>query len=884
MLLAKTANLEPIPGYRLLEPLGKGGFGEVWKCVAPGGLFKAVKFVAGTDDAGLHQEVSNAEQELRSFNLIKTIRHPFILSVDRVESVENELVIVMELADKSLHDVLESWQNAGQPGIPRGELVGYFREAAEALDVINHEYGLQHLDIKPRNLFLVYGHIKVADFGLVSSLADLCSGTLNLGAITPLYTAPESFVGKITLYSDQYSLAIAYHELLTGAYPFDGKNFRQLAMQHSATPPNLSRLPEADRAIVGRALAKNPQERFSTCTEFIEALWAIPSPPRPSVRAPLIRPRAPVSPTPEELPVLASRETCVDPEPSASQTALVERRPAAGPAFSARPTPTTGNRGGLVPGYELLECISLASTGEVWKARSEKGTACLVKVSAAGDLAVHKGGPLDRLRSLRHPVLEKVEFVVLEGGRLAVISDPIEETLADRLVAYQIGTCHKKGLDGIPRAELLGYLTDVAECLDEVGDETRLRHLALTPRSLALTPEGVVVVDFGLAELVWLPGRLQLAALNPYYSAPELIAGRVAPTSDQYSLALIYLEMLTGAHPLRNLNSQQLASQKGFRPDLSRVPASDRPALLRALSVDSDRRFSSCTEFVQALVDASQDVDVPAGPRSRSEETQSTSATTQSTASLPQLNKLLGEVLARARGKFEVHTIGEARYLLHPGLKIEHQCHARLLPTAIKVQLHGFRKQWGAQLVSSETHSHVFQVKANDGVWNRLVGRTSILEVKICFLQPDGDLNVLTPMTIEIAPVCCSKERATELLQTTGPKLLESVRSYFQAQPERRRQERLRYDQSVPVASVLEDGSTGQRMTARAINISTGGMRLLLPCQPPTDDLFIELTTPARPADPVAMPARIVRAEACADGTYDVGVCFRLLVESVGQK
>src|SRR5205823_2100537 len=163
MPLVLQPQTEPLPGYRLLEPLGKGGFGEVWKCEAPGGLFKAVKFVAGSDDAGLHQEVSNAEQELRSFNLIKTIRHPFILSVDRVESVDNDLVIVMELADKSLHDVLEHWQKSGQPGIPRGELVRYLREAAEALDVIGLEYGLQHLDVKPRNLFLVHGHIKVAD-------------------------------------------------------------------------------------------------------------------------------------------------------------------------------------------------------------------------------------------------------------------------------------------------------------------------------------------------------------------------------------------------------------------------------------------------------------------------------------------------------------------------------------------------------------------------------------------------------------------------------------------------------------------------------------------------------------------------------------------------
>src|SRR5438552_809914 len=169
MTWLREPNAEPIPGYRLIEPLGSGGFGEVWKCEAPGGLFKAVKFVRGADDEQLHREAnSSSEQELRSFNLIKTVRHPFIVSIDRVELVRGELVIVMELADRSLHDLLKEWRQAGHPGVPRGELLNYLREAAEALDVIAVEYGLQHLDVKPRNLFLLHGHAKVGDFGLVS--------------------------------------------------------------------------------------------------------------------------------------------------------------------------------------------------------------------------------------------------------------------------------------------------------------------------------------------------------------------------------------------------------------------------------------------------------------------------------------------------------------------------------------------------------------------------------------------------------------------------------------------------------------------------------------------------------------------------------------------
>ena len=216
MNAVKTANDEPIPGYRLIEPLGSGGFGEVWKCEAPGGLFKAIKFVRGESDELHSQGADGAEQELRALQHIKTLRHPFLLSMDRVEHIDGELIIVMELADRSLHDVLCECREAGLPGVPRTELLRYFAEAAEVLDLLNQEYGLQHLDIKPRNLFVVGRHVKVADFGLVNSLAELSGSTpsaLQLGATTPVYAAPESFLGKVTLFSDQYSLAVAYFEL-----------------------------------------------------------------------------------------------------------------------------------------------------------------------------------------------------------------------------------------------------------------------------------------------------------------------------------------------------------------------------------------------------------------------------------------------------------------------------------------------------------------------------------------------------------------------------------------------------------------------------------------------------------------------------------------------
>ncbi len=261
---------EPIPGYTLIDQIGAGGFGEVWKAEAPGGIFKAIKIIHGDMRSKDNDIVRYAEQELKALKRVQQVRHPYLLALDRYDIVDGRLMIVMELADCNLWDRFREYRNLGLPGIPRDELLLYLSETAEVLDLFNDQFQLQHLDIKPQNLFLLYNHVKVADFGQVKDLEGLLATVT--GGITPVYAAPETFDGLVTRYCDQYSLACVYQELLTGQRPFDGSSMSQLLMQHMNMPPNLQPSPPCDRPALARALAKKPEDRWPTVSAFVRAL------------------------------------------------------------------------------------------------------------------------------------------------------------------------------------------------------------------------------------------------------------------------------------------------------------------------------------------------------------------------------------------------------------------------------------------------------------------------------------------------------------------------------------------------------------------------------------------------------------------------------------
>src|SRR5262249_11647377 len=211
------------------------------------------------------------KREMQSLESIKKLRHMFLLQTHDAFVVDNQLFVVMELADGTLRDRMKQCEQKGLTGIPLAELLGYFREAAEALDYM-HGQKIYHRDIKPQTILILNGHAKVADFGLATlhdSQKMLMTAT---GSGTPAYMAPEVWQSKISRHTDQYSLAAAYAEQRLGRWAFRGQDLMSLMVAHIQGQADLEPLPAAEQAVIRKALSREPNDRYPSCTAFVHAL------------------------------------------------------------------------------------------------------------------------------------------------------------------------------------------------------------------------------------------------------------------------------------------------------------------------------------------------------------------------------------------------------------------------------------------------------------------------------------------------------------------------------------------------------------------------------------------------------------------------------------
>jgi serine/threonine protein kinase len=260
---------EPSPGYRLRRVRGRGGFAEVWEADGPDGPV-ALKFMPASN-------ASTTAREVRSMQSLLALDHPHLVTTHAVWSLPGYIVINMELAEATLLDLMLLYHNdLGQPIDPQ-LLCTYLWQVADALDFLNarqhprdgRKVGFQHGDVKPNNILLVNDRAKLTDYGL---------STPTHGSNTPCprqgtreYAAPEVFAGYYSDTSDQFSLAVTYHVLRTGTFPFPPPPAQQ-SRSFARPLADLSLLTEAERPPLNRALWPAPQDRFPSCLALMEEL------------------------------------------------------------------------------------------------------------------------------------------------------------------------------------------------------------------------------------------------------------------------------------------------------------------------------------------------------------------------------------------------------------------------------------------------------------------------------------------------------------------------------------------------------------------------------------------------------------------------------------
>ncbi len=521
--------------------------------------------------------------------------------------------------------------------------------------------------------------------------------------------------------------------------------------------------------------------------------------------------------------------------------------------------------------HEFVACVERGPLGEVWKVRTPEG-----KLRLAHHLhGTESGGGgdewLGRLLSLSHPLLPALDVGRGSSGCVVLLADAPDRSLND-----WFRECRSWNLPGVPRSDLVRFLKPVAHALDELYERHRLQHLGLHPGSLQLKKNKPRIDGFGLVPLLGLPSGRPPRTLNPNYCAPELLDGRVTPGCDQYSLALICAEMLTGVHPLHGIGGRRPAGAGRYeRPELGLLASADREVVARALDPDAQQRFGNCARFVAALEAslAPEESGVNRRPELLPPLLVASPGPAPAPRELSSLDQFIRALLALAVGPQVFRDHGTIRYHLEAGQALRHRCAVSLFPGAALLRLEGFRQKWGADAVPIDRECLAFTVSTSLSLWERLTGQQVGLEIQVRMTPPARTSKKLSEVSVLIRPYGCGPARAVRLLEETGPVLLESLREHLQALPEQRGQERVLWNQPLRVIPVVGGSRLLDAIDCMGKDISRRGIGFFLP--EPLDATHFYVNHPALlHLAPVAGLAKVVRGQRSPDGWYEVGALF----------
>ncbi len=269
--------MDTIGRYQILSELGRGAMGVVYRALDPAinrpVAIKTIRLAEFTDSAERERLRDRLFREAQSAGILS---HPNIVTVYDVGEQGEVTYIAMEFVNgPSLEKVLL----APDPPEPQ-KVVSILQQTAAALDFA-HKKGIVHRDIKPANIMLDEdGAAKITDFGVakIAQSQQMTQTGMVLG--TPNYMSPEQVQGKsVDGRADQFSLAVAAYEMLTGEKPFAAEQLTtvlyKIVSEEPLAPHHLNpSLGWAVAMVLNRAMSKDPAKRYPSCTEFIAALDA----------------------------------------------------------------------------------------------------------------------------------------------------------------------------------------------------------------------------------------------------------------------------------------------------------------------------------------------------------------------------------------------------------------------------------------------------------------------------------------------------------------------------------------------------------------------------------------------------------------------------------
>ena len=264
-------------GYTIVRLLGTGGMGEVYLAEHPR-LPRSDALKVLPSDVCADNEYR--QRFNREADIAATLWHPHIIGVHDRGDVDGQIWISMDYVDGT--DAGELLRGRYPDGMPKHEVLDIVTSVGEALDYA-HQQGLLHRDVKPANIMLTHPapgdqRILLGDFGIARRVDDSSNLTAtNMTVGTVFYAAPEQLMGEdLDGRADQYALAATAFHLLSGTPPFHHSNPTVVISQHlTASPPAISdRRPELSALdpVLGKALSKDPKDRFNSCMDFARAL------------------------------------------------------------------------------------------------------------------------------------------------------------------------------------------------------------------------------------------------------------------------------------------------------------------------------------------------------------------------------------------------------------------------------------------------------------------------------------------------------------------------------------------------------------------------------------------------------------------------------------